>query len=214
MQRDLGHQPRRGEPPVVRGRDQKAQQSLQVQRVGRAADRELRRCVCGGPVARRVTQRAVKGDALLTEPLDRQPDRQPFAFLPDKAEGAVAAIGGLFRPVALGGIALDQIGKDPRQDHENRIGDARHKLGAERAVVEPCPLVGQRLRLAAEKFPPDNQPKPRGEHDRSETEDGKPDRPGAAAPRGRQRERRGIGHQKVFRYSTIASLSAAGSSVP
>ena len=60
MQRDFGHQPRRGETPVMRGRDQKAQQSLQVQRVRRTTDRELRRRVRAQPVACRVAQGAIE----------------------------------------------------------------------------------------------------------------------------------------------------------
>ncbi len=198
----------------MRGRDQKAQQSLQVQRMRRAADRELRRRVRAEPIARGVAQRAIEGDALVAEPLDRQSDRQPFSLLPGEPERAVAAISGLLRSVAGGGVAFDQVGKHPRQDHEDRIGDSGHQLAAERAVMESRPRVGQLLRRAGEEFPPDDKPRDRGGHDSDNRQGGEPDRESSAAPAAAIGIDACAAHQNVFRYSTIASLSAAGSSVP
>src|SRR5258705_4769625 len=108
MDTDLRDQPGRRKPLVMRGRDQEAQQALQIQRMRRAADREARLVLGAQTVARGVAQGAVDRDALIAEPLDRQSERQALAFLPGQPESAVTAVTGLLRPIALGRIFRDE----------------------------------------------------------------------------------------------------------
>ena len=95
-----------------------------------------------------MAQRAGHGDPLEAGALDGEADGKPLSFLPGKPEGAIAAESGLPRPVALRGIARDEIGKDPGQDHENGIGNPGDGVAAQRAVFESLRRVREALILA------------------------------------------------------------------
>src|SRR3954447_26738253 len=128
MKCDLRHQTRGGEAAVVRCRKQEAEQTLQVQRMGGSADGEMRRPIRVETVACRMTKRAVQADPFIAETLDRQSGRQPLALFPGETEGAVAAVSCLVRSISVGRVLRDEIGEDPRQDHEDRIGQAGYQL--------------------------------------------------------------------------------------
>jgi len=187
----------------MRRREQKSQQALQIECVGRATHRNSWRLVRGQAIARGVAEGAVHRYAFVAELFDRQSARQTLAFLPGQAEGAVAAVARFGRTIAGGGILLDQVREHPGQDHEDRVRDACDRLAGKRAVHEPSPVISQILVCFPEEFPPDD---------------------GAASQNNDQQYReadrqsshgRESGHaQNVFKYSTIASLSAACSSVP
>ena len=88
-------------------------------------------------------------------------------------------------------------------------------FAAQRAVVEPRALVRELLRGPRWRRTSTRQnPGARDEHDAAKPQR-KPTRPGRRRPFGAGNGIVcGVGRQKVFRYSTIASLSAAGRSVP
>ncbi len=202
-----------GRPARVARRGlEEVEEGHRVRRVRGSGRHDHRGRVGRGAVARGVADGAGLGDAGEADGLLREPDRELAPLLPRDAEGAVAAGAG------------QQVGKDPREDVEDRVGHAQRPLRAERAVLEPL-----LRRVGAERRPPrflhvaaDDLRQLAKAHDpainparrHQDQDEGQPHEERRNAPdRSRPGHRAGL-PQNVFRCSRSAHLSASASAVP